>query len=128
MAKKLKAILICEDDEKIQNLFSLTLSNYKNEKLTFKSGRKAIEYVEGHPGDVGLIFLDIGLEDMNGYDVLKQIREDCKSKVPVVIVSAYVSKDDISKGIRLGANHYLVKPFNLKKIYDICADYLEKEK
>ena len=119
-----KEILIIEDDEKIQKLITLTLSDFRNKKNIFENGLAACKYIEENNKRIGLIFLDIGLEGINGFEVLKKIRREFNLKIPVIISSAYVSKEDIKKGITLGANYYLTKPFNLKQLIEVCKEYL----
>jgi DNA-binding response OmpR family regulator len=119
-----KEILIIEDDEKIQKLITLTLSDFRNKKNIFENGLAACKYIEENNKKIGLIFLDIGLEGINGFEVLKKIRRKFNLKIPVIISSAYVSKEDIKKGITLGANYYLTKPFNLKQLIEVCKEYL----
>lgn len=122
-----KKIIIVEDDDRIQRLISMTLSEFKNEKQVFSNGLEALEYIGAHHKEIGIVFLDIGLEGVNGFEVLRNIRHELELQTPVIIVSAYVSKADIEKGIELGADHYLVKPFNLRKLLEVCTNYLRSE-
>ena len=119
-----KEILIIEDDEKIQKLITLTLGDFKNKKNIFSNGLMACKYIEENNKKIGLIFLDIGLEGINGFEVLKKIRQELNLKIPVIVTSAYVSKEDIKKGVTLRANYYLTKPFNLRQLIEVCKEYL----
>ncbi|MCK5225063.1 response regulator transcription factor [Candidatus Calescamantes bacterium] len=123
----LQKILIVEDDNRIQRLISMTLSEFKNEQVIISNGLKAIEYIKENHEQLGIIFLDVGLEGVNGFEVLRTIRKDFGLQTPVVVVSAYVSKSDIETGVELGADHYLVKPFNLRKLLEVCNNYLRSE-
>jgi two-component system KDP operon response regulator KdpE len=70
-------------------------------------GQRGVELVEKlHPD---IVILDLGLPDISGFDVLKQIRSF--SKVPVLILSVRAHETDVVEGLGLGADDYIVKPF-----------------
>ncbi len=63
-----------------------------------------------------LVVLDLGLPDRNGLDLLRALRQDRKSKLPVIIVSARGEEADRIVGLELGADDYLVKPFSQREL------------
>lgn len=100
-------ILVIDDEVQIRRLLDITLS---------ASGYKIIQSVNGKEGMVdaatqhpSLIILDLGLPDIDGQDVLIQLREWFNK--PIIILSVRNSEDDIIKALDNGANDYLTKPF-----------------
>lgn len=101
-------ILIVEDEEAIADLEKdyLEMSGY--EVMIENEGTKGLE--TAMESDVDLIILDLMLPGVDGYDICKQVRE--KKNIPIIMVSA--KKDDIDKirGLGLGADDYMTKPFS----------------
>lgn len=101
-------ILIVEDEEAIADLEKdyLEMSGY--EVIIENDGIKGLESAMN--GDVDLIILDLMLPGMDGYDICRQLREE--KNIPIIMVSA--KKDDIDKirGLGLGADDYMTKPFS----------------
>lgn len=101
-------ILIIEDEEVIADLEKdyLELSGFEVEIKN--NGKEGLEYAL--KGDFSLIILDLMLPEMDGFEVCKKIRED--RNIPIIMVSA--KKDDIDKirGLGLGADDYITKPFS----------------
>ena len=101
-------ILIAEDDEDIVELLSLYLTGEGFTVFSAGNGLQALERVEVERIDVAI--LDIMLPVLNGYDLLRKIRE--KHNFPVIILSAKDVDTDRILGLNLGADAYLTKPFN----------------
>lgn len=101
-------ILITEDDETIRTALSVILSDNGFETVTAENYSEAVERFDG----CGLCLLDLMLPDGSGLDVLKVIRE--KSSMPVIIISCMDDNSDIAKGLDLGADDYVTKPFSGK--------------
>ena len=101
-------ILIAEDDEDIVELLSLYLTGEGFTVFSAGNGLQALERVEVERIDVAI--LDIMLPVLNGYDLLRKIRE--KHNFPVIILTAKDLDTDRILGLNLGADAYLTKPFN----------------
>jgi len=104
--------ILIVDDEKMNLMVLDNLLRDDYDILMAKNGRSAIEKVkECHPD---LILLDIIMPDMNGYEVLAQIRKlDGRIKnIPVIFITGLNSEDNEEKGLDLGAADYITKPFN----------------
>jgi two-component system response regulator VicR len=102
-------ILIIEDDENIidyvKNIFKVGWPEAS--VLTAYNGGKGLELAESESPDV--ILLNLGLPDMNGFEVLKRLRRS--SSVPIIIVSVRGEESSVVKGLNLGADEYIIKPF-----------------
>lgn len=101
-------ILIIEDDKTIQNFIKITLKT-KGYKCTIADdGLGGISYYFANHPD--LVLLDMGLPDIDGMEVLRQIRQD--SQVPVIVVSARGQEKEKVTALDEGADDYVTKPFN----------------
>jgi two-component system response regulator VicR len=102
-------ILVIEDDQQIVEAISLAFQiRWPEAKLiTTHLGEKGIELVEKEKPEI--VILDLGLPDINGFEVLKQIR--LFSDLPILILTARTEESDIVKGLEWGADDYMVKPF-----------------
>ena len=102
-------ILIIEDSPNVVETISLALEiRWPDIKIIVTSrGEQGIEMTETESPDV--IILDLGLPDINGFDVLKRIR--LFSNIPIIILTARLDEADIVKGLEWGADDYMIKPF-----------------
>jgi two-component system KDP operon response regulator KdpE len=102
-------VLIIEDDKEIVDAISLAfLIRWPEAKVvSTRLGKKGVEQVESEAPDI--VILDLGLPDINGFEVLRQIR--LFSNVPIIILTVRAEETDIVKGLEWGADDYIVKPF-----------------
>ncbi|NMA85812.1 MAG: response regulator transcription factor [Tissierellia bacterium] len=103
-------ILVVDDENEIADLLEFYLSNEGYEVVIANTGEVAIHIVEENSNDIDLALLDIMLPDIDGFTVLKNIREN--SFFPVIMVTARVEDIDKIKGLTIGADDYITKPFN----------------
>ncbi len=102
-------VLIIEDDPGIVTAIDLLfqISWPEAQLISAQQGEEGIELVKNEAPDV--VVLDLGLPDIDGFKVLKRLR--LFSTVPIVILTARAEKDAMVRGLELGANDYIVKPF-----------------
>lgn len=103
-------ILLIEDEESLMDVLSMNLGIEGYEVVKAYSGKKALELIKLN---FDLVVLDIMLPDVNGFDICERIRQT--SNVPVLFISAKGTSGDRIKGLKLGADDYLVKPFHLEE-------------
>ncbi len=101
-------ILLAEDDGDIVNLIKLYFENENYELFWAKDGEEALEIFNKEKIDLAVV--DIMMPKMNGYELTKNIRQ--KSNIPILILSAAHLDSDKILGLNLGADDYMVKPFN----------------
>lgn len=101
-------VLIAEDDEDIVKLLKLYLENEGVDVKWAKDGVEACEIFDKEK--INLAIVDIMMPRMNGYELTKYIRN--KSNIPIIILSAAQLDSDKILGLNLGADDYMVKPFN----------------
>ena len=105
-------ILIVEDDNHIKNLISTTLKVNKYSYLPATSGNEAIMLAVSHKPDI--ILLDLGLPDMDGVEVIKNVRE--WSNIPIIVISARSDDKDKIDALDFGADDYITKPFSVEEL------------
>jgi two-component system, OmpR family, KDP operon response regulator KdpE len=108
MVVKQYRILVVDDEVRILNFLKSKLKAAGYEIVTAGNGREALEQV--HTKEPDLVVLDVLMPTMGGFEMLKDLRSF--SKVPVIILSAKGADIDKIKGLSLGADDYLPKPFN----------------
>ncbi len=101
-------ILIAEDDEDIVKLIRLYLENEGHTIVHARDGVEALELFEKDRVDLAIV--DIMMPRMNGYELTKKIRQT--SNIPILILSAAQLDSDKILGLNMGADDYMVKPFN----------------
>lgn len=104
---KERELLVIEDEEQLQKLLRITLETNGFKTIVAGKGKEGLLSAKTHVPN--LILLDLGLPDMSGHDVLLQIRK--WYTLPIIILSAQNSEEEIVKALNNGANDYLVKPF-----------------
>lgn len=107
-----KKIFVIDDDENIRELISLYLVKEGYVVEQYESGEKGVLALKNSSPD--LIMLDIMMPGMDGYDTLKEIRK--LGKTPVIMVTAKDETFDKVLGLELGADDYIVKPFEPKEM------------
>lgn len=105
-------VLVIEDEKSISHFISTVLNNNGYEAMQARTGSEALSMITSHCPD--LIILDLGLPDMDGLDILRQLRE--WSSLPVVVVSARSYEKDKVQALDLGADDYLTKPFGTDEL------------
>ena len=105
-------ILIIEDEKSISHFISTVLTNNGYETMQARTGSEAQSMISSHCPD--LIILDLGLPDMDGMDILRQLRS--WSSLPVVVVSARSHEKDKVLALDMGADDYLTKPFGTDEL------------
>jgi two-component system KDP operon response regulator KdpE len=109
MHEKKNTVLVVDDEPQIQKMLGILLDVENFKIVESISGKQAIRMSASIKPD--LVLLDLGLPDMDGKDVITAIRE--WSQVPIIILSARSSDEEITEALNMGANDYVTKPFNI---------------
>ncbi len=106
-----KTILVVDDMSQIRTILRFNLEKDGYNVIDANNGEMALEYASGeNPPD--LIILDIMMPKMDGYETIRQLRKsDAAKHIPVIFLTAKAQKKDILKGMEVGGNDYVVKPF-----------------
>ena len=106
-------VLAVDDEAKIREVISDYLTHKGMTVLTAENGGQALEIFGTQR--VGLIILDLMLPDMTGEQICRKIRET--SSVPIIMLTAKSQEEDMLRGLYMGADDYIKKPFSLKELY-----------
>ncbi|WP_121614300.1 response regulator transcription factor [Mesobacillus foraminis] len=105
-----KTVLVVEDDSKIRNLIKIYLTKDGYEVAEAVNGIEAKEKIEEL--DPCILILDLMLPGINGEEICRWVREDIKSMMPIIMLTAKAAEKDRIQGFKLGADDYVVKPFS----------------
>ena len=105
-------ILIVEDDKTIQNFLKVTLKTQNYNYIIAETGLSGLSLFYANRPD--LVLLDLGLPDIEGIEVLKQIRQN--SSIPIIVVSARSSETEKVMALDYGSDDYVTKPFNAAEL------------
>ena len=105
-------ILIVEDDKTIQNFLKVTLKTQNYNYIIAETGLSGLSLFYANRPD--LVLLDLGLPDIEGIEVLKQIRQN--SSMPIIVVSARSSETEKVMALDYGSDDYVTKPFNAAEL------------
>ncbi|AZA92190.1 Transcriptional regulatory protein YycF [Chryseobacterium nakagawai] len=117
-------ILYAEDDKTIAFLVEDSLESYYDISC-YSDGESALEAFNSKDYDICL--LDIMMPGMNGFEVAQQIRSK-NSEIPIIFISAKALKEDRIKGLKIGADDYLVKPFSIEELMLKIEVFLKRTK
>jgi CheY-like chemotaxis protein len=113
--KKL-TILIVEDHNSLCEMLSLYFTRFGYDVRTASDGESALKIIASEK--IHLVLLDLMLPRLDGFTVLKELRENAGHMPYVIVVSAGTSERDRSKVLELGANEYMPKPFHLARLIE----------
>jgi two-component system alkaline phosphatase synthesis response regulator PhoP len=111
----MQQILIVEDELTLANTLALNLRLEKYEVLVSHTGSDALAKFIEHSSSIGLVLLDVMLPEINGFDLFKEFKK-IDPLVPVIFLTAKGQSSDKISGLKLGADDYIVKPFELEEL------------
>lgn len=117
-------ILVVDDEKRMVRFIQLNLEQDGFQVITAYNGNEALEQVRTQLPD--LVLLDIMMPDIDGFEVLKKIRE--VNDVPVIMLTAKGEEDDRVKGLELGADDYITKPFSPRELVSRIKAVLRRTK
>lgn len=110
-----RKILIAEDDELVATLIRHRLAQEGFEVLHFSDGQSVLDAIGNNGADpeISLVILDVLLPEMDGFELLSRLRQKrTMAQVPIVVLTVMGSEEDVVRGLALGADDYVVKPFS----------------
>jgi CheY-like chemotaxis protein len=121
----MKRVLVVEDNEDNMELITFILEKNAYKTIKAENGKKGIEIALMERPD--FILLDIQLPDMNGLDVLQEIRRsDINGEIPVIAITSYAMSGDKERMLAAGCNGYIEKPIDpvtiIKQIREIIGE------
>ncbi len=118
-----KTILVVEDEESLLKLESILLTSKGFEVIGAANGTIALDILEREKVD--LVLLDIMLREIDGFEVCRRIINNPDTKdLPVIMLTAKKSQEDLSHGDEVGADWYVTKPFKSAKVIETIERFL----
>ena len=118
-------ILVAEDNALNQMLIKIQLNEFGFDVDIAENGKVAIEKLRDNHYDI--VLMDIQMPEMNGIETTKYIRNELKSSIPIIALTADVTSPDIKKSRAIGMNDYLSKPIDDKLLYSKIILYSKKD-
>lgn len=123
MAKK--KVLIVEDEESLLKLESILLTSKGYDVRGVSNGQEALDAIAEEKPD--LVLLDIMLPEIDGFEVCQRIKDDPETKeIPVIMLTAKKSREDMARGEKVGADWYITKPFKSVMVIETIQRFLAK--
>jgi DNA-binding NtrC family response regulator len=114
-------ILLVDDEPAILKIFQLLLSTEGHDVRITESGEEAVGIVE--QGNIDLLISDVRMSPTDGFEVLRRVRE-AQANIPVIMLSAYHTKDSAEMASRLGAFGFIEKPPDTKQLIKLVNEAL----
>ena len=111
-ASSMTNVLIIDDENQIRKFLDIALRAQGYKTLLAENGQKGLELLALQGAD--LVILDLGLPDLDGYEVLSELRT--WSHVPVIVLSVRANEEEKVKLLDAGANDYVTKPFSVQEL------------
>ena len=118
-------ILVVDDEPTIVRLMEFILARQGHEMQVAVNGEEALEKIRAHAPD--LVLLDIMMPRIDGYEVARAVRADpATAGLPIIMLSAKAQEEDIRKGVEIGVDEYITKPFSPEHLVTVVAGYLSR--
>ena len=119
-----KTILVAEDSSSVRKFITLALKIKGYKVIPTQDGMEALEILPKEKID--LILTDLNMPNMDGLSLIRTVRQNPEYiDLPIIILSSLSADEDVNQGLKAGANSYLIKPFNTKRIQYEVAKYLD---
>ncbi|MCK9477428.1 MAG: response regulator [Candidatus Muirbacterium halophilum] len=118
-------ILVADDEKNILRIIQFNLEKNGFSVITAEDGKQAYEKIISERPDVAV--LDIMMPKLNGFEITEKIREELGNSIKIILLSAKGQKIDKERGISLGADIYLTKPFSPKILISTISELIEKK-
>jgi len=118
-----KKILIVEDEESLLKLESILLTSKGYDVSGVADGQAALDAMQTIKPD--LVLLDIMLPEIDGFEVCRRIKEDEATRhIPVIMLTAKKSREDMARGEQVGADWYITKPFKSAMVIETIQRFI----
>lgn len=116
-------ILIVEDEESLLKLESILLTSKGYDVRGVSDGQQALDAIEEERPD--LVLLDIMLPEIDGFEVCQRIKDNPETRaIPVIMLTAKKSREDMARGEKVGADWYITKPFKSAMVIETIQRFL----
>ena len=124
-----QTILVVDDSPTVVKFVSISLKNRGFNVVAASDGMDAIEKLSGLESKIDLIITDLNMPNLDGYGLIETLRQNEQHRqTPIIILSSEEGDDDRERGIMVGADSYLVKPFKSSVLVSEVGKYLDSKK
>ena len=118
-------ILVVDDEPTIVRLMEFILARQGHEMIVAVNGEEALQKIKVHQPD--LVLLDIMMPRIDGYEVAQKLRADPQTAaLPIIMLSAKAQDEDIRRGVEVGVDEYVTKPFTPDYLVQVVSKYLSR--
>lgn len=118
-------ILVVDDEPTIVRLMEFILARQGHEMIVAVNGEEALQKIKAHQPD--LVLLDIMMPRIDGYEVAQRVRADPQTAaLPIIMLSAKAQDEDVRKGVEVGVDEYVTKPFTPDHLVQVVSEYLSR--
>lgn len=121
-----QTILIVDDSPTVVKFLAFSLKSKGYQVVSACDGMDALEKLSGLSEDVDLIITDLNMPNLDGYGLIEAVRQN-RQQTPIIILSSEEEDGDRKKGIEVGANSYLVKPFKPAVLLTEVSKHLDSK-
>lgn len=122
----MKKILVIEDELALRESIKLIIEVNNFVAFTAANGTEGLNVLQNRGDEIDLILCDINMPDISGYDILREVKaHPTLYKVPFVFLTAFADKTEVRKGMDMGADDYLTKPFAIKDLINAINSRIE---
>lgn len=119
-------ILIADDEPALARILQTVLQSKGFEVFLAQDGQAALDLTASEHPD--LILLDVSMPKVSGYDVCQELKKNEATKsVSIFMLTAHAQKSDFTKGLALGADDYITKPFNCFELVEKITEFLKNK-
>jgi DNA-binding response OmpR family regulator len=118
----MKKILVVDDEVMNRDIIVKVLSKEGMEVYEANNGQEALQQIKNISFD--LILMDLMMPVMDGYETIEKIRHELTQEMPIITLSAVDDTASITRATNLGADNYLIKPYNLKTMVAVVKETL----
>mgnify|MGYP006277910207 CR=1 FL=1 len=123
-----QTILVVDDSPTVVKFVAFSLKNSGYQVVTACDGMDALEKLSNMPQSVDLVITDLNMPNLDGYGLISTLRDNEQHRAtPIIILSSEEAEDDRRKGIEVGANSYLVKPFKSSLLLSEVSKFLKQK-
>jgi len=119
-------VLIAEDNEINQFLLKTVLENIGCSSSLASNGVEALQILKKYPNKFDMIFMDLQMPEMNGFETAEEIRKSISKTIPIIAVTANAFIEDREKAMALGMNDFIAKPYTKDELKMVLKKYLNQ--
>ncbi len=117
-------ILIADDEIQMLDVIARAVNSMGHTTIKCRNGRAALEILNDNP-DIALLITDVSMPEMDGDDMVKQIRQDNEMpELPILIISGVIRAKDISNLLKVGATAFMPKPVSISELKEFINKHI----